>query len=148
MDPDCGLPLTTAELPAVAVAEPPEWLELHALIAMMPKSAHTDSSLLTPVRRLIDAAGSTLHIVPSWKRRVTAHRHVSALAAAPATLGSAGSDACPPARQRQIVGENERLPCDRGEAVSRNYPRCTRRAGGRSRSGVRLGYQLICSATL
>jgi hypothetical protein len=70
VDSDCGLPLTTAEVPAVAVA-PPEWFELHALIAMTPRSVHTDISLLTPVRRVIDAAGSTLYIVPSWERRVT-----------------------------------------------------------------------------
>jgi len=75
VDSDCGLPLTTAEVPTVAVAEPPEWLELHALIAMTPRSVHTDISRLTPVRRVIDAAGSTLHIVPSWVHRVTAHRH-------------------------------------------------------------------------
>jgi hypothetical protein len=75
VDVDRGLALTTPEGPAFAVAEPPEWLELHALIAMTPRSAHTDISRLTPVRRLIDAAGSTLVIVPSWVRRATAHRH-------------------------------------------------------------------------
>src|SRR5262245_7805397 len=86
VDSDRGLPLTAAEVPSVAIAEPPEWLELHALIAMTPRSAHTDISRLTPARRVIDAAGSTLHIVPSWVCRVTAHRHVSESAGTPVTL--------------------------------------------------------------
>ena len=39
-DSDCGLPLTTAEVPAVIVAEPPEWLKLHAPSARTPRSAY------------------------------------------------------------------------------------------------------------